>query len=60
MRNFVLRETRHLASLLQWEKVARFTATDEVLHAYCAKQVLSHYVRTQTRTQTSTARFAIA
>ena len=30
MRNFVLRETRHLASLLQREKVARFTAADEV------------------------------
>ena len=27
---------------------------------YCAKQILSRYVRTQTRTQTSTARFAIA
>ena len=51
MRNFVLRETRHLASLLQWEKVARFTATDEVLHVYCAKQILSRYVRTKTRTQ---------
>ena len=25
------RETRHFVSLLQWEKVARFTATDEVL-----------------------------
>ena len=36
MRNFVLRETRHLASLLQWEKMARFTATDEVLlYVYC-------------------------
>ena len=38
-------------SLLQWEKVARFTATDEVLHVYCAKQILSRHVRTQTRTQ---------
>ena len=55
-----LTKARIFASLLQWEKVARFTATDEVLHVYCAKQVLSHYVRTQTRTQTSTARFAIA
>ena len=41
-------------SLLQWEKVARFTATDEVLHVYCAKQILSRYVRTRTRTITST------
>ena len=40
-------------SLLQWEKVARFTATDEVLHVYCAKQILSRYVRTRTRTITS-------
>ena len=39
-------------SLLQWEKVARFTATDEVLHVYCAKQILSRYVCTKTRTQT--------
>ena len=36
------------------QKVARFTATDEVLHVYCAKQILSRYVRTQTRTITST------
>ena len=34
------------------QKVARFTATDEVLHVYCAKQILSRYVRTKTRTQT--------
>ena len=33
------------------QKVARFTATDEVLHVYCAKQILSRYVRAQTRTQ---------
>ena len=26
-------------------------AVDEVLHVYCAKQILSRYVRTQTRTQ---------
>ena len=37
MRNFVLRETRHLASLLQREKVARFTAADEVLLQYIAE-----------------------
>ena len=37
MRNFVLRETRHLTSLLQWEKVARFTAADEVLLQYIAE-----------------------
>ena len=42
------------ASLLQREKVARFTAVDEALHVYCAKQILSRYVRTQTRTITST------
>ena len=47
-------------SLLQWEKVARFTATDEVLHVYCAKQILSHNVRTHTFAKSSTARFAIA
>ena len=41
-------------SLLQWEKVARFTATDEVLHVYCAKQILSRYVRTQTFAKIST------
>ena len=46
------RETRHFVSLLQWEKVARFTATDEVLHVYCVNRHLSCYVRTQTRTQT--------
>ena len=39
------------ASPRQGQKVARFTATDEVLHVYCAKQILSRYVRTQTRTQ---------
>ena len=38
-------------SLLQWEKVARFTATDEVLLQYIAKITLSRYVRTQTRAQ---------
>ena len=27
---------------------------DEVLHVYCAKQILFRYVRTQSRTQTST------
>ncbi len=37
MRNFVLRETRHLASLLLREKVARFTAADEVLLQYIAE-----------------------
>ena len=37
MRNFVLRKARHLTSLLQWEKVARFTATDEVLLQYIAE-----------------------
>ena len=37
MRNFVLREIRHLASLLQREKVARFTAADEVLLQYIAE-----------------------
>ena len=47
-------------SLLQWEKVARFTATDEVLLQYIAKITLSRYVRTQTRAKISTARFAIA
>ena len=41
-------------SLLQWEKVARFTATDEVLLQYIAKIALSRYVRTKTCTQTST------
>ena len=38
-------------SLLQREKVARFTAADEVLHVYCAKQILSHHVRAQTFAQ---------
>ena len=38
-------------SLLQWEKVARFTATDEVLLQYIAKIALSRYVRTKTCTQ---------
>ena len=51
---FTLKIIRRFASLLQWEKVARFTATDEVLHVYCAKQILFRYVRTQSRTQTST------
>ena len=37
MRNFVLRETRHLTSLLLREKVARFTAADEVLLQYIAE-----------------------
>jgi len=77
MRNFVLRKTMRIASLLQWgidrfakqtrsasprlgQKVARFTATDEVLHVYCAKQILSHNVRTHTFAKSSTARFAIA
>ena len=48
---YTVNDFRRFASLLQWEKVARFTATDEVLHVYCAKQILSHYVRTQSRTQ---------
>ena len=43
-----------LISLLQWQKVARFTATDEVLHVYCAKQILSHNVRTHTFAKTPT------
>ena len=60
MRNFVLRETRHLTSLLLREKVARFTAADEVLLQYIAKITLSRYVRTQTFAKTPTARFAIA
>ena len=60
IRLFIFRKRGHLASLLQWEKVARFTATDEVLLQYIAKITLSRYVRTQTRTQTPTARFAIA
>ena len=55
-----LTKARIFASLLQWEKVARFTATDEVLHVYCAKQILSHNVRTHTFAKSSTARFAIA
>ena len=46
-----LTKARIFASLLQWEKVARFTATDEVLLQYIAKITLSRYVRTQTRTQ---------
>ncbi len=57
---YTVNDFRRFASLLQWEKVARFTATDEVLHVYCAKQILSHNVRTQTFAKSSTARFAIA
>ena len=53
------KQTR-LASPRQKQKVARFTATDEVLHVYCAKQILSHNVRTHTFVKSSTARFAIA
>ena len=45
------RKRTRSASPRQGQKVARFTATDEVLHVYCAKQILSRYVRTQTRTQ---------
>ena len=46
-----LTKARIFASLLQWEKVARFTAADEVLPCvYCQKN-LFRYVRTQTRTQ---------
>ena len=36
---YTVNDFRRFASLLQWEKVARFTATDEVLHVYCAKQI---------------------
>jgi hypothetical protein len=57
---YTVNDFRRFASLLQWEKVARFTATDEVLHVYCAKQILSRHVRTQTFAKSSTARFAIA
>ena len=35
-----LTKARIFASLLQWEKVARFTATDEVLLQYIAKENL--------------------
>ena len=57
---YTVNDFRRFASLLQWEKVARFIATDEVLHVYCAKQILSRHVRTQTFAKSSTARFAIA
>ena len=43
--------TKATISLLQWEKGGTAIAVDEVLHVYCAKQILSRYVRTQSRTQ---------
>ena len=44
----VLTKARIFASLLQWEKVARFTATDEVLlYVYCQNKPYLYYIRTQ-------------
>ena len=34
---YTVNDFRRFASLLQWEKVARFTATDEVLLQYIAE-----------------------
>ena len=51
---------QHLASLLQWEKVARFTATDEVLPQYIAEiNPISLCSHPDTH-PTPTARFTIA